>query len=274
MLSDAVAIDGESFVRLACFLIVLFSVSMMEIMRPRRKLFYSKTRRWLTNLGFGLTNVVLIDLSLPILGVAASLTAEKFGWGIFNFIELPLLLSVPLYLLLFDLTIYFQHRCFHAYAPLWKFHQMHHSDGDYDSSTGLRFHPVSISISSLIKLCLIFVIGPPAVAVLLSEVLLNATSIFNHSNWRLNRRIDAVLRLFLVTPDVHRIHHSMSKDEHNCNFGFNFLWWDKIFGTYKEKPELGHQSMHIGITDFEGKQCINYLSLLSEPFKTKKKGNL
>mgnify|MGYP001177635331 FL=1 len=274
MASDALVIDGERFVRLACFLIVLFSVSMMETRRPRRKLFYSKIRRWLTNLGFGVTNVVLIDICLPILGVAASLTAEKVGWGIFNIMGLPFLLSVPLYLLLFDLTIYFQHRCFHAYAPLWRFHQMHHSDGDYDSSTGLRFHPVSIFISSLIKLCLIFVMGPPAIAVLVSEIVLNATSIFNHSNWRLNRKMDTVLRLFLVTPDVHRIHHSMSKDEHSCNFGFNFLWWDKIFGTYKEKPELRHQSMHIGIADFKGKQCINYLSLLSEPFKTKKKVNL
>ncbi|GIS50807.1 MAG: hypothetical protein Ct9H90mP25_2410 [Gammaproteobacteria bacterium] len=137
------------------------------------------------------------------------------------------------------------------------------------------FPPVSILISSLIKLCLIFVIGPPPIAVLLSEVILNATSIFNHSNWRLKReRVGTVLRLFLVTPDVHRTPHSKSKDEQNYNFGFNFLWWDKIFGTYKEKPELGHQSMHIGIADFEGKQCINYLSLLSEPFKTKEQVNL
>ena len=274
MLSDTLALEAEPFLRFACFVIVLSGVSAMEIKRPRRELLFSKTHRWLTNLGFGATNVILINLSLPVLGIAASLTAEEFQWGIFNIVQPPMLLSILLYLLIFDLAIYFQHRLFHAYAPLWKFHQMHHSDGDYDSSTGLRFHPVSIFISSIIKLGLIFVIGPPAIAVLLSEVILNATSIFNHSNWRLNRRMDTVLRLFLVTPDVHRIHHSKNKDEQNCNFGFNFLWWDKIFGTYKEKPELGHQSMHIGIADFEGKKCINYLSLLSEPFKTKKKVNL
>ena len=253
--------DSEFLVRLLCFLIVLFCISVLEVRRPRRKLFYSKSRRWFTNLSFGITNAAVVDLGLSFLVIASSFIANQEGWGIFNIIKLPLVFSIPLYILLFDLTIYFQHRLFHAFTPLWKFHRMHHSDGDYDASTGLRFHPVSILISSVIKFGLVLLLGPPATAVLLSEVLLNA-------------KLDSALRSFLVTPDVHRIHHSMSKDEHNCNFGFNFLWWDKIFGTYKEKPALSHQSMSIGITEFQGKRCISYLLLLSEPFKTQKKANL
>ena len=274
MSAEGLILDSELLIRFLCFLIVLCCISILEVRRPRRKLLYSKSRRWLTNLSFGITNAGVVDLGLSFLVIASSFIANQEGWGIFNIIKLPLVFSIPLYILLFDLTIYFQHRLFHAFTPLWKFHRMHHSDGDYDASTGLRFHPVSILISSVIKFGLVLLLGPPATAVLLSEVLLNASSIFNHSNWRLSAKLDSALRSFLVTPDVHRIHHSMSKDEHNCNFGFNFLWWDKIFGTYKEKPALSHQSMSIGITEFQGKQCISYLLLLSEPFKTQKKDNL
>lgn len=259
--------NSEPSIRIGVFLFCLALLMLMEVISPRRKLHYAKSKRWTTNFAISLTNALVVGVLLPIVGVSAALLAQNNDWGLFNLITVSAWISIPLYLLLFDLTIYFQHRIFHAVTPLWKLHRMHHTDPDYDVSTGIRFHPLSIVISSLVKLALIFILGPLAIAVLMADVLLNATSMFNHSNWKLPERVDRVLRLFVVTPDVHRVHHSTNHSEHNHNFGFNFPWWDRIFGTYQAQPSMGHAQMEIGIESFQDSQSTKFLPLLKQPFK-------
>ena len=264
---NGIDVNSESTVRIGIFLLVVFLLMLMEVASPRRKLHYPKSKRWVTNFGISMSNAILVSVLLPMAGVGAALIAQDNDWGLFNLLNVSMWISIPLYLLLFDLTIYFQHRIFHAVKPLWKLHRMHHTDLDYDVSTGIRFHPFSIVISSLIKLLLIFVLGPVAIAVLISEVLLNATSMFNHSNWKLPERIDSLLKLFVVTPDVHRVHHSTNPDEYSHNFGFNFPWWDRIFGTYRAQPGMGHEEMNIGIDGLQDTHSIEYLSLMTQPFR-------
>ena len=259
--------NSEPALRLGVFALVLSILFLMEVASPRRKLIYSKSKRWRTNFSLSITNTLIVSVFLPIAGVAAAITAQNNGWGFFNTVNVSPWISVPFFLLAFDLTIYFQHRIFHAVKPLWRLHRMHHADLDYDVSTGIRFHPVSIVISSLVKLALIFLLGPLASAVLIADVLLNTTSMFNHSNWKIPKGLEAVLRLIIVTPDVHRVHHSTNHEEYSNNFGFNFPWWDRIFGTYQAQPELGHEEMHVGITELQDSESIEYLALLSQPFK-------
>ena len=178
-------------------------------------------------------------------------------------------LRVPLnsFVLLFDLTIYFQHRLFHIVPVFWRLHRMHHTDVDYDVTTGNRFHPVSILLSSVIKLGLVVCLGPLPIAIVLAEILLNATSMFNHSNISIPVAADKVLRNIIVTPDMHRIHHSVDQLEHNRNFGFNFPWWDRLFGTYQQRPKLGQQEMEIGIAGFRDPESAGLLGLLLQPLK-------
>ncbi|MEX0965325.1 MAG: sterol desaturase family protein [Pseudohongiellaceae bacterium] len=264
---NALVSDAESTLRLAVFLGVLLVLALLEWRFPRRPLRHSKLRRWFSNFGISFLNTVTVRLLLPIVGVGAALLAAERGWGLFNVLTVPAWLSIPLFLLLFDLTIYFQHRLFHMIPVLWRLHRMHHTDLDYDVSTGNRFHPLSILLSSLIKLTLTVALGPPAVAVMIAEVLLNATSMFNHSNLRLPAKLDSGLRQLVVTPDMHRVHHSMDETEHNCNFGFNFPWWDRMFGTYLAQPRLGHDAMQIGIAGFEDDRTMNLSSLLAQPFQ-------
>lgn len=247
-------------------MLVLFVLMLTELRAPRRKLHYSKRQRWITNFTLSLSNAVIVSILLPVVGIGAAVLAQENGWGLFTVTNTPSWLSIPLYLLAFDLTIYFQHRLFHAVPPLWKLHRMHHSDVDYDVSTGVRFHPLSIVLSSLIKLGLIFLLGPVAVAVLIAEVLLNATSMFNHSNWKLPENLDALLRLVVVTPDVHRVHHSSNSREYNHNFGFSFPWWDRLFGTYQAQPDRQHEEMDIGIPGLQNTESTKIGSLLTQPF--------
>jgi len=259
--------DSESAIRLSIFFAVLATLAILESIYPRRKLSYPRTQRWIVNFGISLFNSLFARLLLPVVGVGAALLAEERTWGLFNQIPMPHWLSLILFLLLFDLTIYLQHRMFHKIPWLWRLHRMHHTDLDYDVSTGNRFHPISIFLSSLIKLCLILALGPPVVAVLVAEVLLNVTSMFNHSNLHIPERVDALVRKLLVTPDMHRIHHSVITKEHNSNFGFNFPWWDRLFGTYQAQPHRGQAELDIGISGFQNVRSLNFFSLLLQPFK-------
>ncbi|MDG2251368.1 MAG: sterol desaturase family protein [Gammaproteobacteria bacterium] len=270
---NALETNFEPIIRFAIFLLVLLVILIFEIVNPRRRLYYSKKRRWLTNFALSVSNSIILSVLLPFVGIGAAMIIQNNGWGLFNLLDLADWFSIPLYLLLFDLIIYFQHRIFHKVDFLWKLHRMHHTDLDYDVSTGIRFHPLSILISSLIKLILILALGPPVIAVLISEILLNATSMFNHSNWHIPKRFDAVLRLILVTPDVHRVHHSTNPDEHGNNFGFNFPWWDRLFGTYKAQPTMGHDSMQIGIEGFNDQRSIEFFPALAQPFNDKPTSN-
>lgn len=262
-------VDSEATIRLLVFISALILLAALEHFFPRRTLKYSKVQRWLGNFGISIFNTLLTRLLIPIAGVGAAIFATEQNWGLLNLINLPAWLSVITFLLVFDLAIYFQHRLFHAIPVLWRLHRMHHTDMDYDVSTGNRFHPLSILISSAIKLALIFVIGPLPVAVIIAEVLLNATSMFNHSNFKIGLKLDRTLRCFLVTPDMHRVHHSSNPQEHSKNFGFNFPWWDRLFGSYKDQPELGHDKMEIGISGFRNEESTGLATLILQPLVNK-----
>ncbi len=264
---NSITSDSEAILRLVVFLAVFFIMALLELLIPRRQLSVSKGRRWVSNLGISILNSMLVRILIPLAGVGAAIWAEDRNWGLFNLVEIPDWIAVLVFLLIFDLLIYFQHRLFHLIPLLWRLHRMHHSDLDYDVTTGNRFHPLSILISALIKLALVLVLGPLAIAVVIAEVLLNATSMFNHSNILLPVPLDKLLRYFIVTPDMHRIHHSVDVQEHNRNFGFNFPWWDRLFGTYLAESKLDQQVMHIGIQGFEDDASISLIDLLVQPFR-------
>lgn len=258
---------SEQTIRLAIFISLLLFFGLLEHLKPKRQLQISKARRWTNNFSLSFLNTITVSLLLPFAGIGAAILAEEMNWGLFNKLNISFWISIPIYVLVFDLTIYLQHRLFHVVKPLWRLHRVHHTDLDYDVSTGIRFHPLSIVISTLIKLSLVLIMGPPVIAVLISEVLLNATSMFNHSNLRIPRWLERCLRLFLVTPDMHRIHHSTGNHEHNSNFGFNFPWWDKLFNSYQAQPDKGHETMEIGITGYQEIHSGNILPLLIQPFQ-------
>jgi sterol desaturase/sphingolipid hydroxylase (fatty acid hydroxylase superfamily) len=262
----SVILDNNSSLRLAALLLMVFLVGTWELWKPRRPLRASKLQRWSNNWLISALNSVLLPLVFPILAVAVAVLAAQRHWGLFNALELHQIIVIPLFILLFDLTIYWQHRLYHKIPWLWRLHRMHHADPDFDLSTGIRFHPISIILSMLIKMLVIVLLGPPPVAVLLAEIILNVTAMFNHGNIYLPPRIDAVLRLFLVTPDMHRVHHSVAPDETNTNFGFNFPWWDRLFGSYRAQPRDGHSNMDIGVRGFQGHDTQRIDRLLLHPW--------
>ena len=259
-------ITSESATRLLVFMTMLLVIATLEILWPRRELQYSKFRRWLNNFSLSIVNTFLIAIIIPVASVTVAQMATEKGWGLLNYFQIASWISLLAYLLIFDLIIYWQHRLYHLFNPLWRLHRVHHTDLDYDVTTGIRFHPLSILISTTIKLCLIIVMGPPAIAVLISEILLNATSIFNHSNVKIPAKLDATLRYFLVTPDMHRVHHSVEHAEHSKNFGFNFPWWDRIFASYQAQPLTGHEEMELGIEGYSEGQSVSLNTLLLQPF--------
>jgi sterol desaturase/sphingolipid hydroxylase (fatty acid hydroxylase superfamily) len=223
--------------------------------------------RWTNNLALVVMDTILVRLMFPVMAVGLALLTDERGWGLFNIIAMPGWLAFALSLLLFDLVIYLQHVMFHAVPALWRFHRMHHSDLEFDVTTGLRFHPAEILLSMVLKLAVVASVGPPAIAVLTFEVLLNATSMFNHSNIRIPLRVDSILRLFVVTPDMHRVHHSIHPSETNSNFGFNLPWWDRWLGTYRAQPKEGHENMTIGIRQFRTRRDLWLDRMLIQPLR-------
>lgn len=263
----------ETIIRLSCFLGILSFVAVWEVLAPRRKLRVSKLLRWSNNLGLVFLNSFILRLLFPAAAAGMAVWAQNNGWGLFNLIELPLAVSLVLSLLLMDLAIYAQHVVFHHVPILWRLHRVHHVDLDYDVTTGARFHPIEIILSMLIKFVLICVLGIAPLAVILFEVILNGAAMFNHGNIRLPTKVDRYLRLVLVTPDMHRVHHSRQRDETNSNFGFNLPWWDRIFGTYKAQPDAGQRGMQIGVNGFDDPketQCLP--GVLWIPFKSTQRG--
>lgn len=260
-------IQYEAPLRLGLFLGVFVLLAVAETWVPRRALLVAKGKRWFANLGILFLNVLLVRWMLPAAAVGIALVAEERGVGLLQLVEWPLWLKIALAVLALDLAIYLQHVMFHAVPLLWRLHRMHHADLDFDVTTGTRFHPVEMLLSMLIKAAVIFVIGAPVVAVLVFEIVLNLAAMFNHSNIRVPAALDAVLRLFIVTPDMHRVHHSLEADETNRNFGFNLPWWDRLFGTYRDQPRLGHAGMVIGTPAFrDEKQCATLGGMLLMPF--------
>jgi len=257
----------EPLVRLGIFAAVFVAMAVWELLTPRRPQAIGRNWRWPNNLGVLAVDALLVRVLLPITAVGLALVAEAHGFGLFNIIALPTWASIVLSVILLDLAIYLQHVLFHAVPALWRLHRMHHADLEFDVTTGLRFHPIEILLSTGIKLAVVATFGTPAAAVLIFEVLLNATSMFNHSNIRVTPEIDRVLRWFVVTPDMHRVHHSILRRETNSNFGFNLPWWDRLLGTYRAQPAAGHDAMTIGIEQFRDARELGLGRMLLQPFR-------
>jgi sterol desaturase/sphingolipid hydroxylase (fatty acid hydroxylase superfamily) len=257
----------EPFIRLGAFGGVFTVMVIWELVGPRCKQAIGRGMRWPSNLGVVMVDTLLVRLVFPVTAVGLALVAETHGWGLFNEITLPVWIAVFASVVLLDLAIYFQHVLFHAVPALWRLHRMHHADLEFDVTTGLRFHPIEILLSMVIKLAVVAALGAPAVAVLIFEVLLNATSMFNHGNVHLPLGFDRALRWFVVTPDMHRVHHSILARETNSNFGFNLPWWDRLFGTYRAQPAAGHEGMTIGIEQFRDPRELGLDRMLLQPFR-------
>jgi len=259
--------NNEVTIRLSFFLGVFAAMALWELIAPRRALTVSKVVRWTNNLGLVFLNSFILRLLFPAAAVGMAAFASEQGWGVFNYYQTSFVVAVVVSVIAMDFIIYLQHVMVHAVPVLWRFHRVHHADPDFDVTTGARFHPIEIILSMLIKFATIAVLGPPVLAVVIFEVLLNATAMFNHSNVRLNLAIDKVLRLFVVTPDMHRVHHSVEDDEANSNFGFNMPWWDRLFGTYRNQPRAGHDNMIIGIHTYNDPKLVSWLhGMLWLPF--------
>jgi sterol desaturase/sphingolipid hydroxylase (fatty acid hydroxylase superfamily) len=242
--------DNEPAIRLGFFFGILAAVALWEVAAPRRVRAHSRVRRWPNNLGIVVFNTLLLRLLFPTAAVGFAIWCASEGWGLFNSLALPAWLEFIAAVALLDFAIYLQHVMVHAVPLFWRLHRMHHADLDFDVTTGARFHPVEIILSMGIKFMVIAALGPAAAAVLVFEILLNATAMFNHGNVRIPAGLDRLLRLFVVTPDMHRVHHSIVVRETNSNFGFSLPWWDRLFGTYRAQPAAGHEAMIIGIEQF------------------------
>ena len=255
---------NEASIRLLAFLAIFAAVAIWELASPRRQLSAPKALRWLSNICITVLGTAAVRGIFPVL--AATLAANEISLGILNQGSLPYVFKVFIGVLALDFIIYFQHVMFHAVPVFWRLHMMHHADLDVDVTTGLRFHPIEVTLSMGIKLAAVVIIGPPVLAVILFEVLLNGTAMFNHGNIRMPQGADRLLRLFVVTPDMHRVHHSVVIRETNSNFGFNFPWWDRLFGTYRAQPAAGHDEMTIGLSQFRDQKQLTLLWLLALPF--------
>lgn len=258
----------EPIIRLAAYLGILAALMLWELAAPRRQLTQTRWHRWPGNIGIAALNTLLLRFVAPGAAVGIALWAEAAGIGLFNVIQLPYWLAVAASLLALDLLIYGQHVAFHKVGPLWRLHRMHHADLDIDATTGARFHPVEILLSLGIKAAAVLLLGAPALAVLLFEILLNATSMFSHANIALPAQVDRVLRLVVVTPDMHRVHHSWIREETDSNFGFNVPWWDRLFGTYRPQPRDGHLGMTIGLSIFREPGQLRLDRMLLQPLKS------
>ena len=261
------AIAAEPLIRLGCFVGILVLMALWEVATPRRPQSIRRRLRWPNNLALVVLNTFVLRLLFPFAAVGVAFLTQAKGWGLFNMVPLPAWLALPAAVVLLDLIIYGQHVLFHAVPFLWRLHRMHHADLEFDVTTGLRFHPGEIIVSMVIKLAAVLALGVAPLAVLTFEVVLNATSMFNHGNVRLPTRLDRVLRLFVVTPDMHRVHHSTERRETDSNFGFNLPWWDHLFDTYRDQPALGHHRMSLGIDRFRAPRELWLDRMLSQPLR-------
>jgi len=263
--------ENEGIIRLSVFLGLFAALALLEWTLPRRPRRHARPRRWATNWAIVVIDTLtlrLVALALPLLAVGAAVDAQSAGWGLFNALNWPMALEMVLCILILDLAIWAQHLVTHKVPFLWRLHQVHHADEDMDVTTAIRFHPVEIALSMLLKIGLVYLLGPAAVAVVIFEVLLNGTAMFNHSNLKLPLWLDRILRWVIVTPDMHRVHHSVERQEHDSNYGFALSLWDRLFGTYVDQPELGHDDMAVGLKWQDGQPTRLGWSL-ALPFRNK-----
>jgi len=262
-----IIVEFEGLIRVAAFGLVFGLVALWELAAPRRKARFDRRIRWPHNLGLLLVDVVILRLLAPGAAIAVAWAAQDRGWGLLSVLSLPTWLAVLVGVALLDLAIYFQHVMFHAVPTLWRLHRVHHTDLDFDVTTGTRFHPIEILISMAIKCAAVAAIGASPLAVLVFEVLLNATAMFNHANASLPASAERWVRLLVVTPDMHRVHHSVRYEESSSNFGFNLPWWDRLFGTYRTQPAAGHEAMTIGVDAFRSAEDLRLDRLLLQPLR-------
>ncbi len=262
-------LEHISAVRLASFFGVFAVMALWEMAAPRRPLATSKSRRWFANLGITFVNTLVVRTLFSTAAVGAAYAAAREGWGILNIRHTPGWMAVVVSVVALDFLIYLQHVMFHAIPALWRLHMMHHADLDFDVTTGARFHPIEIVLSMVIKMAAVVLIGAPPAGVLIFEILLNGTAMFNHSNVKMPEALDRVLRLFVVTPDMHRVHHSIIRQETNSNYGFNLPWWDRLMGTYRPQPVKGHTGMTIGLEQFRDPTRLTLPKILALPFTGK-----
>jgi sterol desaturase/sphingolipid hydroxylase (fatty acid hydroxylase superfamily) len=260
-------LNTELLVRVAVALGVLSAMAAWEVLAPRRHLRVGRAPRWPGNLGIVVVDALAVRVLIPTAAVGIAALAAQRGWGLLNLTDWPAWLEGLLGFAILDLAIYAQHVAFHKVPLLWRLHRMHHADLDIDVTTGLRFHPIEILISMGIKIAVVLAFGIPALAVLAFEVVLNATSMFNHANIRMPAWLDRVVRLVVVTPDMHRVHHSIARHETDSNFGFNMPWWDRLFGTYRAAPEAGHEDMTLGLPVFREAGESRLDRLITQPFR-------
>jgi sterol desaturase/sphingolipid hydroxylase (fatty acid hydroxylase superfamily) len=263
---DTFLIANEPAIRLGFFASTFVLIALWELFAPRRLLQTPKAVRWTNNLGLAVVNILLVRILFPSAAVAMAILANERGVGLLNVFPVPYPLAMILSLLALDLMMYLMHLMFHAVPAFWRVHRVHHADVDFDVTTAVRFHPIQIALSIPIKFAVIFVLGPPVLAVLLFEAAFNAVLVFSHANIRIPSAVDRVLRCFIVTPDVHRLHHSVDATETNSNFGFALTWWDRLFGTYRGEPARGHERMTIGVDQFRTQRDSWLDRLLLQPF--------
>lgn len=258
---------NEPAIRLGFFFGLLILFAAWEAGLPRRPRAVSRWIRWPSNLGIVALNTFVTRLAFPAAAVGTAALAQERNWGVINAFGVPETAAIILAVVALDFAIYLQHVLFHAVPGLWRLHRMHHADLDFDVTTGARFHPVEIVLSMGLKLAVVSALGAPPVAVIIFEVMLNGTAMFNHSNIKVPLGLDRILRLVVVTPDMHRVHHSIVPRETNSNFGFNLPWWDRLFGTYRDQPEAGHDGMTVGITQFRDRRELWLDRLLTQPLR-------
>lgn len=256
----------EPTIRLSFFGGMLAAMAAWEALAPRRRRAVARWMRWPSNLGIVALNTLALRLVFPVAAVSLAAVAEQRGWGLLNNLGLPGWTRIVVAVVLLDLAIYLQHVLFHAVPALWRLHRMHHADLDFDVTTGARFHPIEILLSMGLKLAVVAALGAPPLGVLIFEVALNATAMFNHANVRLPDKVDRILRWIVVTPDMHRVHHSAVPNETNSNFGFNLPWWDRLLGTYRSQPAAGHEGMTIGLDSFRDPGQLRLDRMLVQPF--------
>jgi sterol desaturase/sphingolipid hydroxylase (fatty acid hydroxylase superfamily) len=261
-------IDHETGIRLSFFFGIFALMALWEGLAPKRALSVSKALRWRNNIALTFLNSIMLRLLFPAAGTGMAIYAEARGWGLFNWLQIPTWLAITASVVVLDMVIYWQHVMLHRVPLLWRLHRVHHIDLDIDVTTGARFHPLEILLSMLIKFATIALLGAPVLAILIFEIVLNAMAMFNHSNVHMPKYIDEVLRRFIVTPDMHRVHHSVLPVETNSNYGFNLACWDRLFGTYRNQPMAGHQGMSIGLPEWRNPMiCCRLPEMLSIPFR-------
>ncbi len=258
--------QNEPTIRLAVFGGVLILMLILETLFPRKARTQNRGLHIATNLGIVVLYTLVMRVLFPVAAMGTAVYAASKGWGLLNLFEMPVWAHILISAVLLDMAVYWQHVASHKIPMIWAFHKMHHADRDIDATTGIRFHPVEIVLSMLYKMVIVLILGPHVIGVFIFEVVLNGSAMFNHANIRLPLWLDKIVRILFVTPDMHRVHHSVIVKETNSNYGFNLSIWDKLFGSYIAQPKEGHDKMTIGLSEYQTDDPSHIVWCLKLPF--------